>query len=350
MSTPLQTQSKAKPATPVGPTHSRLLQRQCACGGKPGVMGECSECREKQLTLKRSPVGRAKTMASVPPAVHDTLNSPGQPLPPAVRSFIEPRFGHSFQNVRIHTDERAAASAHAVKAKAYTVGSDVVFGAGQYAPETKEGQRLLAHELTHVIQQGGSTPIIARQANEEEEPAAAPASGQSSASAKLLSLINTIEELHARAGQRLESDAAGGAASDGQSLQAVQQDLYMVAGGLAQLREIANGSDENLKLSVLAAFTPRKLEEADAQLTETPEVAVSEQRPEGVAAMSLQVSNPTDAAEVEADRVSDAIVSGGSAPVTAATQTGVMNRFVDEKLIALAEALTAAEVGGGAEV
>jgi len=89
-----------------------------------------------------------------PPIVHDVLRSPGQPLDKAARSFFEPRFGHDFSQVRVHADHTAAASAKAVHALAYTVGSNVVFGAGHYAPTSGEGRRLLAHELTHVVQQG----------------------------------------------------------------------------------------------------------------------------------------------------------------------------------------------------
>jgi hypothetical protein len=84
------------------------------------------------------------------------LRSPGQPLDAETRAFMEPRFGHDFKNVRIHTDARAAESATAVNALAYTVGRDVVLGAGQYAPTTRRGQRLLAHELSHVEQQQSS--------------------------------------------------------------------------------------------------------------------------------------------------------------------------------------------------
>jgi len=85
--------------------------------------------------------------------VDDVLSSPGHPLDAGTREWIEPRFGHDFSNVRVHTDARAAESAEAVDAQAYTVGRDVVFGAGQYAPQTSAGQRLMAHELTHVSQQ-----------------------------------------------------------------------------------------------------------------------------------------------------------------------------------------------------
>ena len=73
---------------------------------------------------------------------------------------MEPRFGHDFSGVRVHTDARAAESAWSVNALAYTVGRDVVFGTGQYAPGTSGGRRLLAHELTHVVQQQGSVGSV----------------------------------------------------------------------------------------------------------------------------------------------------------------------------------------------
>ena len=82
-----------------------------------------------------------------------SLRTGGAPLPKLVRSFFEPRFGHDFSEVRIHADERAADSTRAINAKAFTVGRNIVFGKGQYSPETAMGKRLLAHELTHVVQQ-----------------------------------------------------------------------------------------------------------------------------------------------------------------------------------------------------
>ena len=79
----------------------------------------------------------------------------GQPLDAATRASMEPRFGHDFGQVRVHTDEQTAQSAASYQARAYTVGGDIVFGAGEYDPGTREGQRLIAHELTHVVQQRG---------------------------------------------------------------------------------------------------------------------------------------------------------------------------------------------------
>ena len=94
-------------------------------------------------------------LAEAPPIVHEVLRSPGRSLEPSTRRSMEARFGHDFSRVRVHTDGKAAASAQAVNARAFTVGRDLVFGPGEYAPGSSQGQRLLAHELVHVIQQKG---------------------------------------------------------------------------------------------------------------------------------------------------------------------------------------------------
>ena len=108
----------------------------------------------RQSLLQRAAIS-ATPAHRVPSIVHDVLRSPGQSLDSGTRAFIEPRFNHDFSGVRVHTDARAAESARSVNALAYTVGHDVVFGAGKYAPTTTAGKRLLAHELTHVVQQCG---------------------------------------------------------------------------------------------------------------------------------------------------------------------------------------------------
>jgi len=148
-----QSQIQTKPAAPASFTkgQSGLLQRKCACGGTPGMDGECAACRQKRLQRKAS---HQAEPTSAPPIVHDVLRSPGQPLDPATRILMEPRFGHDFSQVRVHTDARAATSARAVNALAYTMGQHVVFGAGQYTPGTSKGRQLIAHELVHTVQQG----------------------------------------------------------------------------------------------------------------------------------------------------------------------------------------------------
>jgi hypothetical protein len=100
------------------------------------------------------PLTRGSSDAThIPPSVHDVLRSPGRPLDGATRAFFEPRFGQDFSSVRVHTGPRAAESARAVNAIAYTVGQDIVFGSGWFAPASASGKRLLAHELAHCVQQ-----------------------------------------------------------------------------------------------------------------------------------------------------------------------------------------------------
>lgn len=142
------------------------LQRACACGGS------CSGCQTKQTGQEHQPLQTKRVGSSdagqsaAPPIVHEALASPGQPLDPAIRAFMEPRFGHDFSKVRVHTDERAQMSAMTIGAHAYTVGNDIVFGVGRFDSNGAEGRRLLAHELTHVVQQtaGQGHTTLSRQA------------------------------------------------------------------------------------------------------------------------------------------------------------------------------------------
>jgi hypothetical protein len=123
--------------------------------GPPELFHGCSDCNERPQTPRTRPDGEHETPpdGKIPDIVHDVLRSPGQALDGNVRSFFEPRFGHDFSQVRVHTDELGAQSAHEVNALAYTAGFHIVFAPGRYAPQTHTGQRLLAHELTHVVQQ-----------------------------------------------------------------------------------------------------------------------------------------------------------------------------------------------------
>ena len=109
--------------------------------------------KKDEETLSRKESAPGASVGAVPPVVHGVLKSPGQSLDGATQNFFAARLGHDFRHVRVHTDRRAADSARAVNALAYTVGRDIVFGAGQFRPDTSAGKRLLAHELTHVLQQ-----------------------------------------------------------------------------------------------------------------------------------------------------------------------------------------------------
>ena len=126
------------------------LRRTCACGGTGDA--ECPTCAAQRL--QRRSTGAAGG-AEAPPIVHEALDMPGRPLDISTRAFMEPRIGADLGGVRVHTGGKADESARAVGALAYTVGQDIVFGAGRYAPSTAAGDRLLAHELSHVVQQVG---------------------------------------------------------------------------------------------------------------------------------------------------------------------------------------------------
>jgi hypothetical protein len=151
----LQETLPAKNTLPVPATPE--LRRKCACGGQAETEGECAECRASRLALQRQTMG-GEAGAEAPSIVEEVLRTPGPPLADSARGTLEPGFGHDFSQVRVHDDSKAAESATSVSALAYTVGNHIVFGAGQYAPGTTDVHRLLAHELTHTIQQTGGTP------------------------------------------------------------------------------------------------------------------------------------------------------------------------------------------------
>ena len=177
------------------------LQRKCACGLHTASGGKCSECKNKKSLklplqaklhigdsndryeqeannvaeqvmrmpepnyndvngllqvkplIQRRVFDTQNAATEVPSAVHDVLSTAGQPLDQTTRAFMETRFNLDFGNVRIHNNNQAEESAKSVNAKAYTVGNSIVFGAGQYSPESYNGRHLIAHELTHVNQQ-----------------------------------------------------------------------------------------------------------------------------------------------------------------------------------------------------
>jgi hypothetical protein len=195
---------------------SPRLQRQCACGAPSAGGGSCAACEastsaasfrslhRKPLEIgasddplerdadevaervmrmeepKATPLDQALTgrpllsrsaegvggAGVAPPSVQATLASPGQPLAPSERAFFEPRFGMDFSQVRVHTDDLAQQSARDVHALAYTVGPHVVFGSGSHAPASTARRRLLAHELTHVVQQSQRrSPLISNESS-----------------------------------------------------------------------------------------------------------------------------------------------------------------------------------------
>ncbi len=164
------------PSAPVQ-TGDTTLHRKCAgCASSPTP---CPGCEEEQRVQRKESSPSAPDLAANPAtaASRPGNSGSGQPLDSSTRAFFEPRFGRDLGGVRIHNDSKADASARAVNALAYTLGRDVVFRSGQFAPQSPTGQRLLAHELAHVAQSGDhTTPMIRRSAvpaspSENGEPA-----------------------------------------------------------------------------------------------------------------------------------------------------------------------------------
>jgi len=124
---------------------------------------KCAACEADEEQIQRKEESGAAEPAPIAPAIVDEgLSSPGRPLDTSTRTFMESRFGHDFSQVQVHENSRAATSANAINAKAYTLGSHIVFGAGHYQPESNEGRRLLAHELAHTVQQCGAGVQVQR--------------------------------------------------------------------------------------------------------------------------------------------------------------------------------------------
>lgn len=213
--------TKASPARPLAAASPRYtgqagaalwLQRKCACGqGASALTDTCEDCQRGRMlglqarllvgaahdpledeadraaaqvlappgrgpaalrALRQPMLSRAATHTAdggteAPTSVHRTLATAGDPLPAPLRRTLEPRFGHDFSRVRVHRDAQALQSAREVHAAAYTVGQRIVFGPGQYAPDTAAGRALLAHELAHVVQQGGGSRVLQRQLSAE---------------------------------------------------------------------------------------------------------------------------------------------------------------------------------------
>lgn len=150
---PLKTRTANQPQVFTRAPGSSLQRQGCeACE---------DERKKKGGPLQRFPASTSRDKAGdqVPGIVHQVLNSSGQPLEASAQARLEGRFGHDFSRVRVHTGSLASESARQVNALAYTVGQHIVFGSGQYAPGTDSGTRLLAHELSHVVQQSHASAV-----------------------------------------------------------------------------------------------------------------------------------------------------------------------------------------------
>ena len=135
-------------------------QRAFACSDGERPKSETRHPGQEKLSLQPEHAAEnASQPSTTPPLVQKILHSPGQPMDQSARSYFEPRFGHDFGQVRVHSGRQADQAAHSINARAFTTGSHIVLGSAQHAPESREGQQLLAHELAHVIQQSGGSAI-----------------------------------------------------------------------------------------------------------------------------------------------------------------------------------------------
>jgi outer membrane protein OmpA-like peptidoglycan-associated protein len=155
------------PVHPAGPpptssqAGSAAVLQRCADHACPS--GGCGHEDEAEVHRQADSARDGPATESVPAEVLDVVRSPGPPLALATRRFLEPRFGHDLGHVRVHTGAAAGRAARAVAARAYTIGRDVVFGDGQYDPDGPAGQRLIAHEMAHVVQQRTGRQTLNRQ-------------------------------------------------------------------------------------------------------------------------------------------------------------------------------------------
>lgn len=151
---PLTTSSEGKREEEIGEDAVQakpLLRRNSPLVQRQDLQND-TEVVEDILQPKTSTNGSARGSSNMNTYI-TALKDRGQPLSPKARAFFEPHFGQNFSRVRVHADSQGAEAAKAIKARAFTIGHNIVFGKGQYAPHSSEGQKLLAHELTHVVQQ-----------------------------------------------------------------------------------------------------------------------------------------------------------------------------------------------------
>jgi hypothetical protein len=138
---------------------------------------KCEECEaEEKSTVRRKAEGvSAELPHDGAEAAAAAVASGGAPLSPDVLSYFEPRFGRDLSDVRVHADSGAAQAASRIDARAYTLGRDIAFASGEYMPVTREGRRLIAHELAHVVQQDAALGTVQRHIMRQPAPAAATA-------------------------------------------------------------------------------------------------------------------------------------------------------------------------------
>lgn len=304
-------------SNPPHSTAGNSVQRKC---------DTCAREEENRLSRRAVPGTAAEGGIEAPEAVHEVLAQSGQPMDSKTRAYFESRFGFDFSQVRVHADAQAARSARMVGAQAYTVGSHIAFSSGNYSPQSQPGRQLLAHELTHVVQQtrvSAREPALAANTRLQRKPAVLGA-----ASNRVNRLATLLEGYANRADVKLPTL---GSASQ---IAPVKAHLQELRSGIGRLRQLAQQDNEEASQAALSGFAPGHLRTASRVLepvpTAAPLVAVANETPVGVAAKSLTVDGANTAAEVEADRVAAAIVQSQPVQISAGFQATSVQRLLDE--------------------
>ena len=124
------------------------------------VQRKCAHCEEEEKLQRKENTSQPTEASNETSSYINSLASKGLPLPESTRSFFEPKFGYDFSDIKIHNDSEAAKSADRINALAYTTGNNIVFNQNQFSPGSDSGKKLIAHELTHVVQQQSSDSIL----------------------------------------------------------------------------------------------------------------------------------------------------------------------------------------------
>lgn len=278
----------------------RQLRRECDACVEEKMNGGCAACYDDLATVQVRPKAARQPGAcggAAPSIVDDALRYPGQPLDSVTRTFFEPRFGYDFSRVRVHTDTIAAQSAAAIGAHAYTVGSDIMFSNARFDPNSRAGRELIAHELTHVVQQSGQPKIVSR----DDAAASTPAPQSKTPSDGVRALADRFE-MYATKGEAALPCALI-SASDGNRIRA---NIAKLRTAIAGMRKVADNADDHISVTLLASFTSSRLQKSSTSLhaaaRQSPAVTVSETEPAAVAAFRPDIGFD-NAVEREAQQI-----------------------------------------------
>lgn len=330
----------------------------------PVVARKCSSCEAEEKPQHDGSIIARKVDDSASPHAHSALgiselglSQGGSPLASSTRQKFETSFGADFSHVRIHDDASAHQSARNMNALAFTYGGNIAFAAGQFQPDTESGQHLLAHELTHVVQQTGARAPKVQRAASEGQSAYGPAAGNATGPSAILSdAAQRFASFQTNARGKLSS-VQGNMSGKLAYLQGIAGEQMDRLGPLiARVQEIANGTDVELQQKLVNQLSSGTLARAEGWLNEvggsggtnksppagvypasnpngsTAAPAINQHTAPTLARKSIDVSSSSDPAEIEAERVADAVIYGGRPPQSIRSTPTAVHRFAEEAL------------------